>query len=101
EQGFSGVRPSIDAIAEIRVLTSDYAAELGRTSGAVVNIITKSGSNNFHGGIYEYFRNDVFDARDYFANGKPEYRQNVFGGSIGGPIQRDKTFFFASLEENR
>lgn len=101
EQGFSGVRPSIDAISEIRVLTSDYAAELGRTSGAVVNIITKSGSNDYHGDVYEYFRNDIFDARDFFAITKPEYRQNVFGGSFGGPIQKDRTFFFVAVEENR
>jgi len=101
EQGFAGVRPSVDSIAEIRVLTNNYAAEIGRTAGAVVNIITKAGTNNFHGTAYEYFRNDVFDAKDYFSTGKPEYRQNVFGGSVGGPILKGKTFFFGDVEANR
>jgi outer membrane receptor protein involved in Fe transport len=101
EQGFSGVRPSIDAISEIRVLTNDYSAEIGRTAGAVVNIITKAGTNKFHGSAYEYFRNDIFDAMDFFALVKPEYRQNVFGGSVGGPILKNKTFFFGDIEANR
>jgi hypothetical protein len=106
EQGFIGVRPSIDAIAEVKVDTNDYSAEIGRTAGAAIDIITKSGTNRFHGSAYEYFRNDVFDARDFFttvASGlqKPEYRQNQFGGSIGGPIVRNKTFFFADAEDNR
>lgn len=104
EQGFSGIHPSIDAIAEVRVLTNAYSADLGRTAGAVVNIITKSGTDHFHGSIYEYFRNDIFDAKDFFSSPvlrKPEYRQNIFGGSIGGPIFKGKTFFFADVEENR
>jgi len=105
EQGFIGVRPSIDAIAEVKVDTNAYNAEIGRVAGAVVNIITKSGDNTLHGSAYEYFRNDTFDARDFFAKvgktQKPEYRQNQFGGSVGGPIRKDKTFFFADVEENR
>jgi hypothetical protein len=104
EQGFIGVRPSIDAIAEVRVLTNNYTAEVGRAGGAVVNVITKSGTNQFHGSAYEFFRNDVFDARSYFLSPtirKPEFRQNQFGGSIGGPIFRNKTFFFAAVEELR
>lgn len=104
EQGFSGIHPSLDAIAEVRVLTNDYSADLGRTAGAVVNIITKAGTNEFHGSLYEYLRNDVFDAKNFFANPalpKAEYRQNVFGGSIGGPIKKNKTFFFADVEANR
>jgi hypothetical protein len=104
EQGFSGIHPSLDAIAEVRVLTNNYSADLGRTAGAVVNIITKSGTNEFHGSLYEYLRNDIFDAKDFFANpalGKAEYRQNVFGGSIGGPIRKNKTFFFGDVEANR
>jgi hypothetical protein len=99
--GLSGVRPSIDAIAEVRVLTNNYTAEDGRTAGAIVNIITKAGSNDFHGSLYEYFRNDVFDARDFFAATKPEYRQNQFGGSLGGPIVKNRTFFFADIGESR
>ncbi len=104
EQGFSGIRPSIDAIAEVRVLTNNYSAELGRTAGAVVDIITKGGNNTFHGSLYEYLRNDLFDARDFFASPtepKPEYRQNVFGGTVGGPIIKNKTFFFGDVEANR
>ena len=104
EQGFSGIHPSLDAIAEVRVLTNTYSADLGRTAGAVVNIITKGGSNDFHGSAYEYLRNDVLDAKDFFANPalrKAEYRQNIFGGSIGGPIIKNKTFFFGDVEANR
>lgn len=105
EQGFIGVRPSIDAIAEVQVQTNDFPAEIGRSAGAVVNIITKSGTDHFHGSVYEYFRNDIFDARDWFAKvgktKKPEYRQNQFGGSIGGPIIRKKAFFFGDVEDNR
>jgi hypothetical protein len=105
EQGFIGVRPSIDAIAEVKVDTNDASADIGRAAGAVVNIITKSGTNALHGSLYEYFRNDVFDARDFFettgVTPKPEYRQNQFGGSVGGPIIRNKTFFFGDVEDNR
>ncbi len=97
------VRPSIDAVQELAVLTSSYPAEVGNVAGAVVNMLTKSGTNAFHGTGYEYLRNDIFDGRDYFSGGtpKPELRQNQFGGSVGGPIRRDKTFFFADAEELR
>ncbi len=105
EQGVIGVRPSIDAIAEVKVDTNNFAAEIGRDAGAVVNVITKSGTNAFHGSAYEFFRNDIFDARDFFARqgevAKPAYHQNQFGGSIGGPIRKDKTFFFADAEDSR
>lgn len=105
EQGFIGVRPSIDAIAEVKVDTNDAGAEIGRAAGAVINVITKSGTNAYHGSLYEYFRNDIFNARDYFetvgVTPKPEYRQNQFGGSVGGPIIKNKTFFFADAEDNR
>lgn len=103
QQGVIGVRPSIDAISEIRVITSNYPAEVGRAAGAVVNVITKAGTNDFHGSAYEFFRNDIFDARDFFARtgNKPELRQNQFGGSIGGPIVKNKTFFFAAAENLR
>ena len=105
EQGVIGVRPSIDAIAEVKVDTNSFSAEEGRDAGAVVNVITKSGTNKFHGSLYEFFRNDVFNARDFNAKtgstSKPEYRQNQFGGSIGGPIFKDKTFFFGDVEDNR
>lgn len=98
--GSVGVRPSIDAIQEVRVLTNLYTAEISRTGGGVVDLITKSGTNHFHGTLYEFFRNDKLDARDYFSRlgPKPELRQNQFGGSVGGPIVRDKAFFFFDYE---
>lgn len=101
QQGFTAVRPSIDGIAEVRVLTNNYTAEVGRPAGAIVNIITKSGANQFHGSAFEYFRNDIFDARDFFALTKPKHRQNQFGGSFGGPVIKNKTFFFFDVEESR
>jgi hypothetical protein len=100
--GTIGVRPNVEGIQEISVQTNSYAPEAGRTAGGVVNIVTKSGTNNFHGSVYEYFRNDIFDARNFFArvgqSAKPELRQNQYGGSIGGPIFKDKTFFFGDYE---
>jgi hypothetical protein len=94
------VRPSIDGIAEIRVTTNVYPAELGRATGGVVSVITKSGTNEYHGTLYEYFRNQDTDAANFFAlhGSKPEYRLNQFGGSIGMPIRKNKTFFFADYE---
>src|SRR5258708_5705875 len=93
---------SVDAMQEFRVETSSFAAEFGRTPGGQVIINTRSGTNDFHGALFNYFRNDVFDANDWFASaaGKsrsPE-RQNDFGGVFGGPVLRDKTFFFLSYE---
>ena len=101
--GSVGVRPSIDAIEEVKVLTNLYTAEISRTGGGVVDLITKSGTNQFHGTLYEFLRNDKFDALDYFATAgpKPELRQNQFGGSVGGPIRRDKMFFFFDYENFR
>lgn len=99
--GTIGVRPSIDAIAEVRVLTNNYSADTGRAAGAVVNIVTKSGTNNFHGSLYEYLRNDALNAYPFqfgAHNPKPELRQNQFGGSLGGPIWKDRTFFFGDAE---
>lgn len=97
-----GVRPSIDAIAEFSVQTNVYSAEISRTAGAIINIVTKSGTDQFHGTAYDFLRNDVLNARNFFATtSKPEYRQNQFGGSIGGPIRKDKTFFFADYEGNQ
>jgi len=95
-------RPSIDSIEEVKVDTNSYPAEVGRAGGAVINLITKSGANAYHGGLYEYFRNDKLNANDFFANtagiGRAEFRQNQFGGSIGGHIVKDKTFFFGDIE---
>jgi len=98
--GVIGVRPSPDAIQEVKVETGLYTAEVGRSAGGVVDIITKSGTNSVHGSLYEYFRNDIFDAENYFGlpGKKTELRQNQYGGSIGGPIKKDKTFFFGDYE---
>jgi len=100
------VRPPVDAIQEFKVQTSDYSAEMGRSAGAVVNAAIKSGSNQFHGNAWEFVRNDIFDAANFFENSptptpKGEYRQNQFGATIGGPIRRDKTFFFGDYEGTR
>src|SRR5262245_29412764 len=98
--GTVGVKPSIDAIAEVKVQTSMYTAEVGRTAGGVVNIITKSGSNDYHGSAFEFYRNDRFDAKSYFASNldKPVLRQHQYGGSLGGPVFKNRTFFFADYE---
>ena len=102
--GSISVRPSIDAISEMNVQTNTYTAEAGRTGGAVVNIITKSGTDQFHGDVFEFFRNDILNAADFNVGGPPikgEWRQNQFGGSLGGPIKRNKAFFFGSYEGYR
>ena len=93
---------SVDATQEFRVQTSSFAPEFGRTPGGQISIATRSGTNAFHGTLFEYFRNDVLDARDWFVNfnrlPKPRTRQNDFGGVLGGPVRKDKTFFFFSYE---
>ena len=93
-------RASVDSIAEFHVLQGNFSAEYGRSIGDVVNVITKSGSNNFHGELFEFLRNDALDARNYFAvpGTKTPLRLNQFGGNIGGPIVHDKVFFFANYE---
>src|SRR5579863_5127397 len=98
--GSIGVKPNVEGIQEITVQTNSYAPEAGRTAGGVINIVTRSGTNEFHGSGYEFFRNDIFDARNVFqtSGAKPELRQNQFGGSIGGPIFRDRTFFYFDFE---
>jgi hypothetical protein len=96
---------SADALLEFRIETSSFAPEFGRSPGGQVILTTRSGTNDFHGGIFEYFRNDVLDANDWFANqaGKPRApeRHNDFGGVFGGPIWKNKTFFFLSYEGAR
>lgn len=93
---------SVDAMEEFRIQTSTFAPEFGRTPGAQISIVTRSGSNRFHGTAFDYFRNDVLDANNWFANQqglpKPEERQNDFGGTLSGSIVKDRTFFFFSYE---
>ncbi|HZP34458.1 MAG TPA: carboxypeptidase regulatory-like domain-containing protein [Candidatus Acidoferrales bacterium] len=97
-----GVVLGVDAIQEFSVLTGGFSAEYGRSAGGVVNAISKSGTNNFHGDAYEFLRNSALDSNDYFdvlsGSPKPPFRRNQFGGSLGGPIFKDKTFFFVDYE---
>ncbi|MGC2553036.1 MAG: carboxypeptidase regulatory-like domain-containing protein [Candidatus Sulfotelmatobacter sp.] len=102
------VQPSPDSIQEFRVLTNTFDAEYGRNSGSVINVVTKSGTNQWHGSTYEFFRNKVLNANEYCFTGgeglpceKPQFNQNQFGGTFGGPIKKDRTFFFASYEGRR
>jgi hypothetical protein len=89
----------VDAIQEFSVLTSNYSAEYGKTSGGVVNAVTRSGTNQFHGSAYEFIRNSALDTRNYFdVGGVPPFKRNQFGGAVGGPIFKNRTFFFADYE---
>ena len=101
-QGTTSNLVSIDAMEEFRIQTSTFSAEFGRQPGAQVSVVTRSGTNQFHGTLFEYFRNDKLDGNDWFANSrnieKAALRLNDFGGVIGGPIVKDKTFFFFSYE---
>jgi Carboxypeptidase regulatory-like domain/TonB dependent receptor/TonB-dependent Receptor Plug Domain len=95
------IQPSPDAIEEFRVLTNTFDAEYGRNSGSVVNVVTKSGTNSVHGDFYEFLRNQALNTRGYFDPFLLDYKQNQFGGTLGGPIKKDKTFIFGSYEGNR
>jgi len=97
------VQPSPDSIEEFRVISNSFDAEYGRNSGAVVNVVTKSGTNDLHGSAYEFFRNDVLNAHGFTfqPTSKPPFKQNQFGGTLGGPIKKDKTFIFGSYEGRR
>lgn len=95
------IQPTPDAIEEFRVISNTFDAEYGRNSGAVVNVVTKSGTNRFHGDVYEYFRNTVLNGQGYFNTVKPQENQNQFGGTFGGPVRIDRTFFFTSYEGRR
>jgi len=95
---------SVDAIAEFKIQTSNYSPEFGRGGGAVINASTKSGTNNLHGEVWEFLRNQAFDARGFFeqpTDRKAPYKQNQFGAALGGPIKRDKAFFFVDYEGTR
>ena len=91
-------RASIDSIQEFKVLSSTYSAEYGRSTGDIVNVITKSGGNDFHGTAFDYFRNDIMDAKNYFATQNTPLRLNQFGGNLSGPLRTDKLFFFVNYE---
>jgi Carboxypeptidase regulatory-like domain len=95
--------PPPDAMREFTILLADYSAEFGGKSGAMVNVITRSGTNNFHGSLYEFVRNDIFDARNYFAppNVATPFRENQFGAAVGGPIVKNRAYFFVNYEGQR
>jgi hypothetical protein len=93
-----GLDLGADAVEQFAVVTTNYPAEFGRSSGGVINAITRSGTNQFHGSVYEFLRNSALDARNYFDSTKPPFRRNQFGAAVGGPIRKDRTFFFANYE---
>jgi hypothetical protein len=92
---------SLDSIEQLEVRTATFTAEAGRASGGLINVITKSGTNSLHGTLFEYFRNDKLDARNFFAAAKDPLRQNQFGGTLGGPMVKDRLFFFGGYEGSR
>jgi hypothetical protein len=92
------LKPPVDAITEFKILTHNANAEFGTSLGSTTNIITRSGTNTFHGALWEFLRNDVFDATNYFATRTEPLKQNQFGGMFGGPVIKDKTFFFGYYE---
>ncbi len=96
-----GVLLGVETVQEFQVLTNAYSAEFGRSSGGIINAITRSGANQFHGTLFEYLRNSALDAKNYFdpaSSPIPPFKRNQFGGTLGGPIRRDKTFFFGAFE---
>jgi hypothetical protein len=96
--GTFGLQPPPDAVEEFKIQTNIYSAAFGITAGSTINVVTKSGTNSFHGGAYEFLRKDAIDARNFFATSKPEYRRNQFGANFGGPIRKNKTFIFGYYE---
>jgi hypothetical protein len=100
--GGAGAIPNLDSLAEFRILTNNFDAEYGNYSGGQINVVTKSGTNDWHGNVFEFWRNTGLDAANYFARGhRGAYHQNQFGGTFGGPVIRDKIFFFADYQGNR
>jgi hypothetical protein len=97
----TAIIPNLDAIAEFRIITSNFDAEYGEFSGGQISVITKSGSNRFHGSAFNFLRNTDLDARNYFSPTRGAFRQNQFGGTFGGPIRRDRVFFFADYQGTR
>ena len=97
----AAIIPNLDSIEEFRIITNNFDSEYGNYSGGQVNVVTKSGTNKFHGSGFEFWRNTALDATPYFSDTVPAFRQNQFGGTIGGPIKRDKTFFFVDYQGTR
>ena len=99
--GGTSIVPNLDSIAEFRVLTNNFDAEYGNYSGGIVNVVTKSGDNTLHGSAFEFLRNTDLDARNFFSPERSFYRQNQFGGTVGGPIRKNKIFFFGDYQGTR
>jgi hypothetical protein len=97
----AAIVPNLDSIAEFRILTSNFDAEYGEFSGGQINVVTKSGTNEFHGDVFEFLRNTDLDARNYFSPTRGAFDQNQFGGTIGGPIRKNRVFFFADYQGTR
>jgi hypothetical protein len=97
----TAIVPNLDAIAEFRIVTGNFDAEYGEFSGGQISVVTKSGGNAFHGNAFEFLRNTALDARNYFSPTRGTFRQNQFGGTLGGPIRHDKVFFFADYQGTR
>jgi len=98
----AAILPNLDSISEFRIITNNFDAEYGNYSGGQINVVTKSGTNRFHGAAFDFLRNTDFDAANYFAGGtRGDFKQNQFGGTIGGPIKKDKIFFFGDYQGNK
>jgi hypothetical protein len=97
----AAIVPNLDSIAEFRILTSNFDAEYGEFSGGQINVVTKSGTNAFHGDVFEFLRNTNLDARNYFSPTRGKFDQNQFGGTFGGPIRKNKIFFFGDYQGTR
>jgi Carboxypeptidase regulatory-like domain/TonB dependent receptor len=98
----AAILPNLDSISEFRIITNNFNAEYGNFSGGQINVVTKSGSNQFHGDLFDFLRNTDFDAANFFAGGqRGDFKQNQFGGIFGGPIKKDKIFFFGDYQGNR
>ncbi|MGA9390058.1 MAG: carboxypeptidase regulatory-like domain-containing protein [Candidatus Sulfotelmatobacter sp.] len=97
----TAIIPNLDSIAEFRILTNNFDAEYGEYSGGQINVITKSGNNAFHGDVFEFLRNTNLDARNYFSPARGSFDQNQFGGTLGGPVKRNKIFFYSDYQGTR
>src|SRR5262249_61256959 len=93
--------PAVDAVQEFKVQSGSISAEFGFTGGGIINVVTKSGTNQIHGSAYEFFRNSSMDARNSFSTTNPPFRYNQFGAGAGGPVVHDRTFYFGNWEEYR
>src|SRR5216683_1257172 len=99
--GGTSIVPDLDSISEFRVLTNNFDAEYGNYSGGIVNVVTKSGTNQVHGSGFEFLRNTDLDARNFFSPERSVYRQNQLGGTIGGPVAKDRVFYFGDYQGTR